>query len=127
MNYERSWVRVFYTVVVGLEVLLRELFRFLTTFPNEVMPNLEFFPKNAHFVQLWCNFYLQNYICCRYLLRQRAFETVVQVALANRRFCGPAFIFLTISRIIFEIFIKINIANEILMKNDDFRGVTHGV
>ena len=74
--------------MVGSEVLLRELFRFLTTFPNEVMPNLDFFPKNAHFV---AHFYLQNYnlsVCCGYLLRHRAFETIVQVALGIVDFVG---------------------------------------
>ena len=33
-------------------------------------------------------------------------------------------IFLTFSRIFFEIFLKIDITNEMFVKNDDFRGVT---
>ena len=40
---------------------------------------------------------------------------------ANNQFCGPAFIFLTFSWIFFEIFLKINITDEMLVKNADFR------
>ena len=109
--------RVFLSLVRDFVTRWAKSFRSLPTFLNEVMPNLEFFSKNAHFVVHFSSSESYFQSCCRYLLRCRAFETLVQVALANRLFCGPAFFFPLFRYIIIKVLSKSSNINQIPMKN----------
>ena len=105
-----------------------ELFRFNTTLLNEVRPNMEVFPKWLLFSNK-SNRIENSCIYFRIYFTQmwRSFGFIQATMLLWCRILWASLIFLHFREYILKHFLKFDVTNQKLVKNDDFRGATHGV